>query len=113
MIPLPSSFINSPIIVWGTGLFYNQTKHLFDIADPIMFIDSDIIKQKNLFEGKEVKSPDFLKSYTLRSEKILVFVTVYEEIKNVLESFGLQEGEHFAFPLLYIYKNFITQLHAE
>ncbi len=108
MILLPDTFNNSPIIVWGTGLFYQQTRKLFHMTDPIFFIDSDIQKQRNLFEGKEVKDPLFLKTYTHTTEKILVFVTVYQPIKNILESFNLIEEIDFIFPQLCIYKQFIN-----
>lgn len=71
------------IFIWGTGKIANQMLeqcYVFDVYEVLGFIDNDPHRQGKQFRGKDVFSPDVLKS--VRPDKIVVLTDYFKEIKR-------------------------------
>lgn len=87
-------FASKKIAIWGTGKissrFSNDFEHDFDI-----YIDNDIEKRGNYFNGKRIVISDEI--YDYKKFYIIIACKAYEEIKDQLQKKGLIENQDFIF----------------
>ena len=77
------------VVIFGTGMIYQQNRAWIPASDVLAFIDNDINKQGSYLNGIQITTPDNI--LTLPYDKIVLMSARLQEMKNQLLSMGIPE----------------------
>lgn len=74
-------------LIFGTGVFYQNRKHLFKDLEIVAFLDNDKQKQEIIFEGKRIIGPEQL--FQEEYDVIYLMSGCQQEMRNQLLELGV------------------------
>lgn len=77
------------VVVFGTGMIYQQNSAWIPVDDIVTFIDNDSKKQGSYLNGVQINAPEYI--LHISYDKIILMSTKQQEMKNQLLDMGIAE----------------------